>query len=283
MVFFIPWRVVAEDSGAAHYGFGGALLLDLLGRAAAMADTQQVGANTVITYDANDTVTLTGVEASHLTASNFKFTWRRTFWLRTHVGLRSGEPLGLQAAPVGEGSLSNSDLCGGKRQAARWGCKATPFGTIAARHHWHGGLVGGDRRCQQRPLSAPSASSTARNRRSAHGSVSPAQALSAGGGAVGSIAEHVAARRQRIAGRLGGADRDARHVRVQRIETKEPAFYGHFFSGHSCAGTHRSDARPRAGGSSKERITPRQLASNFFREMDARAIEKAHATSWERA
>jgi len=31
MVFFIPWRVVAEDSGAAHYGFGGAMLLDLLG------------------------------------------------------------------------------------------------------------------------------------------------------------------------------------------------------------------------------------------------------------
>jgi hypothetical protein len=30
MVFFIPWRVVAEDSGAAHYGFGGAMLLDLL-------------------------------------------------------------------------------------------------------------------------------------------------------------------------------------------------------------------------------------------------------------
>ena len=42
--------------------------------AAAMADTQQVGANTVITYDANDTITLTGVAASHLTASNFKFT-----------------------------------------------------------------------------------------------------------------------------------------------------------------------------------------------------------------
>ena len=34
----------------------------------------QVGANTVITYDANDTVTLTGVAASHLTASNFQFT-----------------------------------------------------------------------------------------------------------------------------------------------------------------------------------------------------------------
>jgi hypothetical protein len=42
--------------------------------AAAMADTQQIGANTVITYDANDTITLTGVAASHLTASNFKFT-----------------------------------------------------------------------------------------------------------------------------------------------------------------------------------------------------------------
>jgi hypothetical protein len=42
--------------------------------AAAMADTKQVGANTVITHDANDTVTLTAVAASHLTASNFKFT-----------------------------------------------------------------------------------------------------------------------------------------------------------------------------------------------------------------
>jgi hypothetical protein len=31
MVFFIPWQVVAEESGAAHYGFGGAMLLDLLG------------------------------------------------------------------------------------------------------------------------------------------------------------------------------------------------------------------------------------------------------------
>jgi len=28
-VFFIPWRVVAEESGAAHYGFGGAMLLDV--------------------------------------------------------------------------------------------------------------------------------------------------------------------------------------------------------------------------------------------------------------
>jgi hypothetical protein len=25
MVFFIPWRVVAEESGAAHFGFGGAV------------------------------------------------------------------------------------------------------------------------------------------------------------------------------------------------------------------------------------------------------------------
>jgi hypothetical protein len=31
MVLFIPWRVVAEESGAAHFGFGGAMLLDLLG------------------------------------------------------------------------------------------------------------------------------------------------------------------------------------------------------------------------------------------------------------
>jgi Ca2+-binding RTX toxin-like protein len=41
---------------------------------AAMADTKQVGANTVITYDANDSVTLNGVTASHLAASNFKST-----------------------------------------------------------------------------------------------------------------------------------------------------------------------------------------------------------------
>jgi hypothetical protein len=33
MVFFIPWRVVAEESGAAHLGFGGAMLLDLPGPA----------------------------------------------------------------------------------------------------------------------------------------------------------------------------------------------------------------------------------------------------------
>ena len=33
MVFFIPWRGVAEESGAAHYGFSGAMLLDLLGPA----------------------------------------------------------------------------------------------------------------------------------------------------------------------------------------------------------------------------------------------------------
>jgi hypothetical protein len=31
MVFFIPWRVVAEESGAAHLGLGGAMLLDPLG------------------------------------------------------------------------------------------------------------------------------------------------------------------------------------------------------------------------------------------------------------
>jgi hypothetical protein len=31
MVFFIPWRVVAEESGAAHFGLGGAMLLDPLG------------------------------------------------------------------------------------------------------------------------------------------------------------------------------------------------------------------------------------------------------------
>ena len=28
---FLPWRVVAEESGAAHFGFGGAMLLDPLG------------------------------------------------------------------------------------------------------------------------------------------------------------------------------------------------------------------------------------------------------------
>jgi hypothetical protein len=30
MVLFIRWRVVAEESGAANFGFGGAMLLDLL-------------------------------------------------------------------------------------------------------------------------------------------------------------------------------------------------------------------------------------------------------------
>jgi hypothetical protein len=33
MVFFIPCRMVAEESGAAHFGFGGAMLLDLPGPA----------------------------------------------------------------------------------------------------------------------------------------------------------------------------------------------------------------------------------------------------------
>jgi VCBS repeat-containing protein len=41
--------------------------------AAAMAHTQQVGANTVITYDANDAITLNGVTASSLHSSNFRF------------------------------------------------------------------------------------------------------------------------------------------------------------------------------------------------------------------
>jgi hypothetical protein len=31
LALFIPWRVGAEESGAAKFGFGGALLLDLLG------------------------------------------------------------------------------------------------------------------------------------------------------------------------------------------------------------------------------------------------------------
>jgi hypothetical protein len=30
MVLFIRWRAVAEESGAAHFGFGGAMLLDLM-------------------------------------------------------------------------------------------------------------------------------------------------------------------------------------------------------------------------------------------------------------
>jgi hypothetical protein len=30
MVFFIPWRVVAEESGAAHFGFGGAVADSIL-------------------------------------------------------------------------------------------------------------------------------------------------------------------------------------------------------------------------------------------------------------
>ena len=40
---------------------------------AAMADTKQMGANTVITVDGNDSVTLAGVAASRLTPSNFSF------------------------------------------------------------------------------------------------------------------------------------------------------------------------------------------------------------------
>ena len=35
--------------------------------------TQQVGANTVITYNANETITLTNVTASSLSQTNFKF------------------------------------------------------------------------------------------------------------------------------------------------------------------------------------------------------------------
>ena len=31
LVLFIPWRVGAEESAAAKYGFGGAMLLDRLG------------------------------------------------------------------------------------------------------------------------------------------------------------------------------------------------------------------------------------------------------------
>jgi Ca2+-binding RTX toxin-like protein len=42
--------------------------------AAAMTDASQVGANTVFTIDANDTVTLDNVNKSNLTASNFHFT-----------------------------------------------------------------------------------------------------------------------------------------------------------------------------------------------------------------
>jgi Ca2+-binding RTX toxin-like protein len=40
---------------------------------AAMADASQVGANTVFTIDANDSVTLDNVNKSNLTASNFHF------------------------------------------------------------------------------------------------------------------------------------------------------------------------------------------------------------------
>ena len=41
MVFFIPWRVVAEESGAAQYGFGGAMLLDLPGPALGRCDVDR--------------------------------------------------------------------------------------------------------------------------------------------------------------------------------------------------------------------------------------------------
>ena len=41
--------------------------------AAVQGDMQQVGANTVITYDAADVITLTGVRASNLHGSDFHF------------------------------------------------------------------------------------------------------------------------------------------------------------------------------------------------------------------
>jgi hypothetical protein len=41
--------------------------------AAAMTSTQQVGPDTVITYDAHDTITLVNVTASSLNQSNFHF------------------------------------------------------------------------------------------------------------------------------------------------------------------------------------------------------------------
>jgi hypothetical protein len=46
--------------------------------AAAMVDTKQVEFNTVITYDATDTVTLTGVMASHLTGEQLPLHVNRT-------------------------------------------------------------------------------------------------------------------------------------------------------------------------------------------------------------
>ena len=42
--------------------------------AAVQSHMQQVGANTVITYDAIDTITLVGVSLASLHASNFEFT-----------------------------------------------------------------------------------------------------------------------------------------------------------------------------------------------------------------
>ena len=77
------WTVGSgQDTFAFNAGFGNNTITDFntsrdvlqfnhalfVNFAAAMADTKQVGANTVITYDANDSVTLTGVAASHLTA-----------------------------------------------------------------------------------------------------------------------------------------------------------------------------------------------------------------------
>jgi hypothetical protein len=41
MVFFIPWRVVAEESGAAHFGFGGAMLARPARAGAAAADRRR--------------------------------------------------------------------------------------------------------------------------------------------------------------------------------------------------------------------------------------------------
>jgi hypothetical protein len=52
MVFFIPWRVVAEESGAAHFGLGGAFGLarapNRWWRLAALKDQRKIPAFTIL-------------------------------------------------------------------------------------------------------------------------------------------------------------------------------------------------------------------------------------------
>jgi Ca2+-binding RTX toxin-like protein len=63
-------RVMDFQAGQDTLQFSPSLLTSFAG---AMADAKQVGANTVITVDPNDSVTLVSVNMSSLTSSNFQF------------------------------------------------------------------------------------------------------------------------------------------------------------------------------------------------------------------